>query len=340
MVPVNFISDTVTKPSSEMLKYMMNAEVGDDVFRADPTVNRLESIMAEMFGKEEALFCPSGTMTNQIAIQVHLRRLEELICEKKSHVYQYETGGFAYNANAAVSLIETGNGKLTLQDIKSAIKPYYDWLPKSRLVVIENSCNAAGGIYYTLDEVEPISSFCRSNDLKIHLDGARLFNVLVETKETTEQWGSQFDTLSICLSKGLGAPVGSVLIGSQEDLIIARRLRKAMGGGMRQAGYLAAAGLFALENNIDQLALDNRHAHQIADVIKTKNYVKELRPVYTNIVIFTLSDDWETDDFLAMLQRKNILAVALGPKTIRFVTHRDISNEMMSYALEQLESID
>ena len=241
---INLISDTVTKPTPAMLQAMMAAEVGDDVFGEDPTVNALEKKGAALFGKEAAIFCPSGTMTNQIAIKCHTQPLDEVICDHYSHVYQYETGGYAYNSGVGINLIAGINGKITASQIDAAIKPIHDWLPLSKLVVLENTANKGGGSYYTLEEVRPIAALCREKGLSLHLDGARLFNALVETGETTQAWGNQFESISICLSKGLGAPVGSLLIGNQAFIKKARRVRKVMGGGMRQAGYLAAAGNF------------------------------------------------------------------------------------------------
>ncbi|MEM9823122.1 MAG: GntG family PLP-dependent aldolase, partial [Bacteroidota bacterium] len=260
---INLISDTATKPTPAMLEAMMQAEVGDDVFRQDPTVNALEEKAAQFFGKDAALFCPSGTMTNQIAIKMHTRALDEVICEEKSHIYQYETGGYAYNAGVSMNLIKGENGKMTEKQIAAAIKPLYDWLPISRLVVLENTCNKGGGSIYTLDEITPIRQLCLEKGLRLHLDGARLFNALVETGEQTEAVGKQFDSISICLSKGLGAPVGSLLIGEQSFIQEARRFRKVMGGGMRQAGFLAAAGLYALDHHIDRLKIDNDRAKKL-----------------------------------------------------------------------------
>ena len=238
---INLTSDTLTKPTPEMLQAMMSAEVGDDVFRADPTVNALEEKATNLFGMEAALFCPSGTMTNQIAMNVHTGRLEEVICHEYSHVYQYETGGYAANSGIAMNLLQGDFGKINANQIQAAIRPDYDWLPKSKLVVIENTCNKGGGSFYTIDEIEPIRQVCDKNGLGLHLDGARLFNALVESGENPKIWGEHFDRISICLSKGLGAPVGSLLLGNASFIKQARRQRKVMGGGMRQAGYLAAA---------------------------------------------------------------------------------------------------
>ena len=336
---INLISDTVTTPSKQMLDAMMTAIVGDDVFRADPTINQLEARMAIMFGKEAALFCPSGTMTNQIAIGMHTSKLDELICDHYSHVYQYETGGYAYNNGVAISLIQGENGKITADQVSKAIKPNFDWLPNSRLVVLENSCNKGGGSYYNLEEIEPISKVCRANNLKLHLDGARLFNVLVETEESTTDVGHYFDSISICLSKGLGAPIGSVLIGDDNDIALARRMRKVMGGGMRQAGYLAAAGLYALDNNINRLKQDNNHAKQIGEVLQNHPLVDRVRPVHTNIVIFDLKDENGADKFLSKLAEFDILASAFGPGTVRFVFHLDVEKSMVDSVADVLENL-
>jgi threonine aldolase len=316
---IDLISDTVTKPTAGMLKAMMTAEVGDDVFGEDPTVNRLEAMVAEMFGKEAAIFCPSGTMTNQIAIKVNTQPLDELICDVDSHVYQSETGGYAFHSGVAVNLIQGENGKITVQQI-----------------VLENSCNKGGGSYYTLDEILPISKLCKERGLRLHLDGARLFNVLVETNESTLDYGKYFDTISICISKGLGAPAGSLLIGSKEDIRMARRYRKVMGGGMRQAGYLAAACIYALQNHVQRLKTDNDRARAIGQVLNNLPFVKKLKPVYTNIVIFELTDNITTDPFLNKLSEKGIRASAFGHQTIRFVTHYDISEEMLEYVMQAL----
>ncbi len=333
---MNLISDTVTKPTPTMLSYMMAAEVGDDVFRNDPTVNKLESMAAEMFGKEVALFCPSGTMTNQIAIKMHTQALDEMICDHFSHVYQYETSGYAYNSGIGVKLIEGINGKISPSQISESVHPPYDWLPNSKLVVIENSCNKGGGSYYTPTEIAEIRDVCNKHSLKLHLDGARLFNVLVETNESTIAAGQPFDSISICLSKGLGAPVGSLLIGSEEDLRYARRLRKVMGGGMRQAGYLAAAGIFALENNIERLKIDNNRAKLIGSLLEDIDYVKAVKPVETNIVIFSLAQNLSTQQFLNFLSSHGIQSTAFGPQEIRFVFHLDITEKMMDSLINVL----
>ena len=337
---INLISDTVTKPSKEMLNFMLNAEVGDDVFQEDPSVNDLEEYCARLFGKEKALFCPSGTMTNQIAIKCHTQPLDELICDHYSHVYQYETGGYAFNSNVAVNLIKGENGKITADQLEEAIKPVEDWLPISKLVVLENSCNKGGGSYYTKDEIVPISSLCKQRGLKLHLDGARLFNVLVETGEQTEEIGQLFDSISICISKGLGAPVGSVLIGDKDFITQARRFRKVMGGGMRQVGYMAAACKYALVNNVERLKEDNQKAKDLGGLLATLPYVEHVRPVMTNIVIFDIKDGLTADQFLETMKKENIIGSAFGPQTVRFVTHLDYTDEMHSQVLNVLNHVN
>lgn len=336
---INLISDTVTRPTAPMLEAMMAALVGDDVFGEDPTVNALQDKAAALFGKEAALFCPSGTMTNQIAIKVHTQPLDEVICDHYSHVYQYETGGYAYNSGVAVNLIVGNNGKITADQVAAAIKPVHDWLPLSRLVVLENSANKGGGSYYTLEEVRPIRQLCQERGLRLHLDGARLFNVLVETGESALDWGQQFDSISICLSKGLGAPVGSLLIGNRALIQQARRVRKVMGGGMRQAGYLAAAGIYALDHHVERLLHDNDRARILGQVLQTRPWVAGVRPVQTNIVIFDLVPPLQADAFLKKLAEHGVLATAFGPATVRFVTHLDFTEDMLQKTVEVLSTI-
>lgn len=337
---INLISDTVTKPSPEMLNFMMKAEVGDDVFREDPTINRLEEKVADMFGMEASLFCPSGTMTNQIAIKVHTQAMDEVICDKDSHVFHYENAGYAWHSGVGLNTIDGNHGKLTVALIEDAIRPLTDWYPRTSLVVLENSCNKAGGTHYTLQEMQEISNYCKSKGIKLHLDGARIFNVLVEEGFTTAQLGEIFDSISICLSKGLGAPVGSLLIGTTKEIAFARRLRKALGGGMRQAGYLAAAGIYALDHNIPQLKIDNTNAGKIRTTLSDCPFVENIRPGQTNIVIFDLKEGITADQFIDVLKEKNILCAAFGKQTVRFVTHRHIQAEDLDYVMRLLLTLD
>ncbi|MCB0654123.1 MAG: aminotransferase class I/II-fold pyridoxal phosphate-dependent enzyme [Saprospiraceae bacterium] len=336
---MNLISDTVTRPTAGMLQAMMSAEVGDDVFGQDPTVNALEKKLAGLFGKEAALFCPSGTMTNQIAIKVHTQPLDEVICEESSHIYQYEVGGYAYNSGIGINLVMGEYGKMTAEQVEVAIKPVQDWLSLSKLVVLENTCNKGGGSYYTCDEIDPIRELCLRKGMKLHLDGARIFNALVETGETPLQMGALFDSISVCLSKGLGAPVGSVLIGDADFIRKARRVRKVMGGGMRQAGYLAAACIYALDHHVDRLKDDHQRAKKIGNLLETMPYVKRVKPVHTNIVIFDLEGDLTAVRFLEKLTEKGIGASPFGPQTIRFVTHLDYTEAMLENTLEILSGL-
>lgn len=337
---INLISDTITRPTPEMLTAMINAEVGDDVFGEDPTVNLLQDKAAKLFGKEAGLFCPSGTMTNQIAIKTHTQPLDEMICDHYSHVYLYETAGFAYNSGISIALITGNHGKITAEQIVPMIKADYDWHAKSKLVVLENTCNKGGGSIYTLDEIQPIRNLCLERNLKLHLDGARLFNALVETGETTLAIGELFDSISICLSKGLGAPVGSLLIGDQEFINQARRFRKVMGGGMRQAGYLAGAGIYALDNHVRRLKTDNDRAKKIGQLLSQLDFVKHVNPVQSNIVIFHLQDDLMAEKVLDLFKSNKILATSFGPKTLRFVFHLDINVAMVNQLEATLLKID
>ena len=338
-IMINLVSDTVTMPTEEMKKAMFTAKVGDDVFREDPSINALEERVADMFGKESAIFCPSGTMTNQIAIKCHTKALDEVICDHYSHIYQYETGGYAFNSGVAINLIEGKNGKINAPQIAAVIKDDYDWLPKSSLVVLENSCNKGGGSYYTLDEIKPIQSLCRKKGMGLHLDGARLFNVIVETKETPKEVGQHFDSISICMSKGLGAPVGSLLIGEASFIKQARRFRKVMGGGMRQAGYLAAACSYALDHHIDRLKIDNNRAKEVGQILEEQDYIASVRPVQTNILIFDLQEKGSAPKFIEKLAQAGILTYAFGPETIRFVFHLDITTEMFERIKEVVRTI-
>ena len=319
-----------------MLEAMWAAEVGDDVFKEDPTINQLEEYAAEMFGHEAALFCPSGTMTNQIALKVHTRPFDEVICDITSHIYQYEVAGYAYHSGIGVNLLNGENGIITPEMIEKAVKPKADWLPVSKLVVIENTANRGGGSYYTLEQMRSISELCKKKGLLLHMDGARLFNALVETGDEPKQVGEQLDSISICLSKGLGAPIGSLLIGNQAFIAEARRVRKAFGGGMRQVGYLGAAGMYALQNQVSRLKEDHDRARRLANTLSALPYVENIRPVKTNILIFDIVSPATTDDFLAHLEQHDIRASAFGERAIRFVTHLDIDDGMIEKVEEVL----
>lgn len=336
---IDLRSDTVTKPTKGMLDAMMNAKVGDDVFGEDPTVIELENKAAALFGKEAGLFCPSGTMTNQIAIKVHTQPGDEVLCDVNSHIYNYEGGGISFNSGAQAKLIHGDRGRITAQQIEQNINGDFDWLTRTSLVSLENTVNRAGGSYYTIDQIKPIHKLCADKKLTLHLDGARIFNALTETKESTKNIGELFASISICLSKGLGTPAGSVLLGTKDFIKKARRVRKVFGGGMRQAGFLAAAGIYALDNNISRLKEDHQRAKQIENMLKSLSYVDSILPVDTNILIFDINPKISGADFEKKLADKNIKIAAFGKQTIRFVTHMDFTDEMLSDLEKVLKSI-
>ncbi|HNE30560.1 MAG TPA: GntG family PLP-dependent aldolase [Saprospiraceae bacterium] len=333
---INLISDTVTKPTAGMLKAMFAAEVGDDVFRDDPSVNALEEKCAALFGHQAALFCPSGTMANQIALKVHTRPLDEVVCDEMSHIYQYEVGGYAFHSGISVNLLRTTNGILLPELVDWSVKPLFDWLPRTRLVVLENTCNKGGGSIYPIETIKAIREVCQRRKLALHIDGARIFNALVETGNQPAEIGALTDSISVCLSKGLGAPVGSVLIGSSEFIAEARRVRKAMGGGMRQAGYLAAAGIYALDHQVERLKEDHDNARRIATALLDLPYVTNVRPVESNILIFDLKAPHTPSVFLEYLVHNGVVASAFGPQTIRFVTHLDVTALMIDQTIAVL----
>jgi threonine aldolase len=337
---IDLRSDTVTRPTKDMVEAMVNAPLGDDVFREDPTVNALEEKVAAMFGMEDALYCASGTMANQIAIKVHTQPGDEVICASTSHVYYYEGGGIAFNSGASVCLLDGDRGRFSAADVKAHINPENDpHRPLTRLVCLENTMNKGGGAIYDFSEIEAIGLVCKENKLSLHLDGARLFNALVETGKTPGDFGAVFDTISICLSKGLGAPIGSVLIGDKAAMKKARRIRKVFGGGMRQAGFMAAAGIYALDHHIDRLRDDHRRAKTIGNVLAGLSYVERISPIETNLIYFKLKPEMPAALFLEKLKVHDIHAFALSDQTIRFVTHLDFTEEMLSKCCDVLQKI-
>ncbi|MEI7980187.1 MAG: GntG family PLP-dependent aldolase [Bacteroidota bacterium] len=337
---IDLRSDTVTRPSKEMLEAMFSARVGDDVFGDDPTVNELEDKAATMLGKEAALFCPSGTMTNQVAINVHTRPGDEVICHKYAHIYYYEGGAIMRNSGVSVCLLEGEQGLITAADVESHINPPDDiHRPVTSLVEVENSMNKGGGACYKFDTLTEIAGVCKKHQLKIHLDGARLFNALAETGENPRDYARLFDSVSICLSKGLGAPVGSLLLGDKAFIKRARRVRKAFGGAMRQAGYLAAAGIYALDHNIHRLKQDNERARYLGNLLASLPYVEKVLPVETNIVIFNLTSRHTEREFLGKLREHDIHALSLGPRSVRFVTHLDVTDEMLKTVEKVLKGL-
>ena len=337
---VNLISDTVTKPSKEMLHAMINAEVGDDVFKEDPSVNKLEEMIAKMFNKTSALFFPSGTMTNQVAIKINTEPGDELICDHYSHVYNYEGGGASFNSGVSCKLIEGDRGRIFSKQIQKNInKPDFYHSPKTSLVCLENTTNKGGGAIYDFNEIKKIRNLCDKHNIGLHLDGARLWNALVETNETAKDYGNIFDTISLCFSKGLGCPVGSILVGSKEKINKALRIRKVLGGGMRQSGYLASAAIFAIENQIDDLKNDHIKAKEIESVLKNLNFIKKVEPVSTNIIIFSLIDEVDETYFINKMKENNILIISLGEDKLRIVTHRDYTDFQHDYFLSTIQKI-
>ena len=336
-MPIDLRSDTVTKPTPAMLEAMFTADVGDDVLGDDPTVLALEEKAARLFGMEAALFCTSGTMTNQLAIRTHTRPGDDVICDQLSHVYLYEGGGIAVNALASLSLAQGERGKLTPELVRDHIQPDDLHKPITRLVCLENTVNKGGGCYYTIPELAAIRQVCDEHGLLLHLDGARLFNALVETGDSAEAYGQLFDSISICLSKGLGCPVGSLLLGKKDFIKQARRYRKLMGGGWRQAGYLAAAGIYALDHHVNRLKLDHARARKIGQMLVSLPEVEEIFPIETNIVIFRLNQNILATDYVEELARKGILAVTFGKHLVRFVTHLDFTDEHLLSLEEKIK---
>ena len=338
---INLISDTVTKPSHGMLEAMMSAEVGDDVFKADPSVNLLEEKTAALFGKEAALFFPSGTMANQTAIKLHTQPGEQLICDKYAHVYNYEGGGVSFNSGVSCKLVDGHRGMMTAEQVEAAINPpdfYHS--PLTTLVCIENTTNKGGGACWDFEEVRKIKEVCISHGLNYHLDGARLWNALVAKDETPKQYGKLFDTISICFSKGLGCPVGSVLVGSKDLMDKALRVRKILGGGMRQAGYMAAAAVYALDHNMQRLAEDHQKALEIGQILENLHYIKKVEPIETNIIIFEIDGKAMTElDFVNKLAEKGISIMGMGQGKLRIVTHMDYTDVMHGSFLAILKNL-
>ena len=327
---IDLRSDTVTRPSPAMLEAMFRSKVGDDVFGEDPTINLLQEKVAELFGQEAALFCPSGTMCNQISVKTHTQPLDEIILDKTAHIYLYETGGFAFHSGVSVRTVNSPNGIMTAEMVEENIQPDFDWLPRTKLVSLENTSNKGGGTCYDLENIRAIKKVCKRNSLKLHLDGARIFNAIVAKGYTAKEIGQTVDSITVSFSKGLGAPVGSVLAGGKDFIAEARRIRKVMGGGMRQAGYLAAAGLYALKHNIKRLEEDHRHARQIADVLNEAKWVSSVIDPETNILIFEVDENkTSVAKVLDYLKEKDILGVQFGKNQIRLVTHLDVSADMI-----------
>ena len=338
---INLISDTVTKPTRGMLDAMIKAEVGDDVFKNDPSVNALEAKVASLFGMEAALFFPSGSMANQTAIKLHTQPGEQLICDKYAHVFNYEGGGASFNSGVSCKLVDGSRGMMTAEQVKENINPpdfYHS--PKTSLVCIENTTNKGGGACWDFEELKNIQKVCNTHQLKYHLDGARLWNALVAKKESAKEYGKLFDSISVCLSKGLGCPVGSVLIGSEQLIYDAVRVRKILGGGMRQAGFLAAAGIYALDNHIEYLKEDHKKAKEIGTVLESLNFIKKVEPIETNIIIFEVDENLiSADKFVKKLADNNISIISMGQGKLRIVTHMDYTASMHETFLKILTNL-
>lgn len=335
---IDLRSDTVTKPSFEMLEAMMKAPVGDDVFGEDPTVNELENYAANLFGMEDALYCSSGTQTNQIAINVHVKPGGEVICHKESHVYKYEGGGIARNSGASVRLLDGNRGRISVDEVKNWINPENDvHFPLTQLVSIEDTSNRGGGAIYDFQEIKNLRTFCNEINIPLHLDGARVFNALIENGIDYKTYGRQFDSISICLSKGLGAPIGSLLLGSKDFIKKARRVRKVFGGGMRQAGIIAAGGLYALKNNVSRLKEDHENAKQLEKTLISCDWVESVIPVETNIVVAILKDAQKREEIIEKLKTKNILIMPFGPGMLRMVTHLNITQKEIRLVCDELK---
>lgn len=337
---IDLRSDTVTKPTKEMLEAMISAPVGDDVFGEDPSINLLQEKAAAMFGVDASLYCPTGTMTNQLAIRNHCTPGSEVICDQLSHIYLYEGGGIAVNAHSSVRLLKGNQGRINAKQVEDNINNPNDiHLPVTRLVSLENTVNKGGGALYDFEEIRKIKKVCINNGLKLHLDGARLFNAIVEQDISPKEYGKTFDSISICLSKGLGCPVGSLLLGDKDFIEKARRFRKLMGGGWRQAGFIAAAGIYALDNNIERLKEDHAKAKVIGEILENKSFVKNVYPIETNIVIFELPETILATTFVDAMAEKRVLCVPFGKHLVRFVTHLDFSDddlEIFEKAINQI----
>lgn len=336
---IDLRSDTVTRPDKGMLEFMFSAKVGDDVYKEDPSINELETKAAAIFGKETGMYCPSGTMTNQSAIKAHTQPGDEVICDTTAHVFNYEGGGMAFNSGVQAKLIQGDRGRFTAAQVDEVLHPTADWLPRTSLVTIENTSNRGGGSFYKIEQVKEIAALCRKNNLSLHLDGARIFNALAETGESPLEYGHTCDSISVCFSKGLGAPVGSVLLGSKDFIGRARRVRKLMGGGMRQAGYLAAACIYALDHNIKRLKDDHRRAKDIGRMLSGKSWISKMLPVDSNIIIFYLNDSIKDVDFVNKLKEQNILVSHMGKQAIRMVTHLDFTESMLEKVEPALKSL-
>ena len=338
---IDLKSDTVTRPTPEMMAAIANAPVGDDVTSDDPSVNRLEEVTASMLNKEAAVYMPSGTMTNQVAVRIHCKPGDEFICETECHVFNHEQAAFAQLSGVAARPIEGERGVWDLQQLRHLVRQDFLHETHTRLVALENTHNRGGGAVLPFERVVEICSWAHDNNLRTHLDGARLFNAVVASGIDVAQWTENFDTVSVCFSKGLGAPVGSALAGPEDMMREARRHRKALGGGMRQAGVIAAAALYALENHVDRLAEDHANAQILAEAIDAcEGLSLRFNEVETNIVIFDVHSRFgSAADFVDVLYREGIRSHAVGPQSVRLVTHLDVSRDDVRQAADRLKAL-
>lgn len=334
---IDLRSDTVTKPTIAMRSAMAQAQVGDDVFGEDPSILALESKICQLFGTEAAVFTPTATMSNQIAIKLHTQPLDEIICDRTSHIYNYEVGGYAFHSGCSIRYVEGDRGVFSADDVRKNINPDDVHKAVTRLVNIENTSNRGGGRIYPLADIQAIKTVCTEYDMRLHMDGSRAFNALVASGVSADVYGAVFDTITLCFSKGLGCPAGSILTGRRSHMLQARRIRKVMGGGMRQAGVLAAAALYALEHHVDRLAEDHAFAHALGEQLRALSYVHQILPVETNIVIFQLDSAVRDTDFIQHLAQHNIHAFAIGDQWVRFVTHLDITADMHAPIMQALQ---
>lgn len=333
---INLISDTFTKPTAEMLQAMMEANVGNDVFDDDPTVNGLQQYVADLFGMEEALFFPSGTMANQTALKLHTQPGQQLICDKWAHIYNFEGGGAAFNSGVSCALIDGNRGMFGADQVREKINPDTIHIAETSMVAIENTTNKGGGACWDFDELKKIRQVCDDHELAYHLDGARLFNALAVKKETTTQYGALFDTISICFSKSFGAPVGSILVGSTAHMKKAKKIRKLFGGAMCQSGYLAAAAMYSLHNHVDRLVDDHKRARYLGAALKVNRFIKNVEPVETNIIIFNTVDSVDDTKFIEALKQKDILISSMGNGKLRMVTHLDFTDNMLEIVIKEM----
>ncbi|KYP13266.1 GntG family PLP-dependent aldolase [Flavihumibacter sp. CACIAM 22H1] len=336
---IDLRSDTFTLPTPGMLEAIARAEVGDDVFGEDPSVNELEQRMAAKFGMEAALFCPTGTMSNQVAINVHTRPGDEVICEQQAHVYIYEGGGIAFHSGSQVKALPGNRGRIVAEQVVAAINPDDVHKARTSLVCLENTSNRGGGSCYNWEDVLAIKQVCQIHGLALHLDGARLFNALVATGQTPQQYGAVFDSISVCFNKGMGCPIGSVLMGGAAFIRQARRVRKLFGGGMRQAGFMAAAALYALDHHIDRLQEDHMHARQLAAALEKKDFIGSILPVETNLLIFEVKGRFTAATLAATLEHYGVRCLAISPTQIRMVTHLGIHSAMISQLVQLIDEL-